>query len=96
MLILLGQLIALLWVFVLPGALLGIHLRMDQAPWVRALVGIAAVALSVPLASFSLAWILGMNIEPLIPIALASLLNLMGALITWKRRRRDAARTATR
>jgi hypothetical protein len=95
-LILLGQLAALLWVFVLPGVLLGIHLRMDQALWVRALVGITTVALSVPIASFSLAWALGMNIQPVLPIALASLLNLIGAFTTWKRRRCPSTRTGPR
>jgi len=84
-LILLLQLLALVYVFVLPGTLVALCLRNEWSLWLRVGVGFVLSALCIPMLSFCAAWLLGTNIGVTIPLVLATLINLGAGAWWWLR-----------
>ncbi len=88
---LLLQILGLAYAFVLPGVLLGFVADRDWSWPMRLGAGFTLGVLVVPLASFVTAWLLGTNIQPLLVLAVATVVNLLGAAGWWWRRRAPAA-----
>ena len=79
------QVLALVYVFVLPGTLVALCLQRDWPMWVRVAVGFTLSALCIPMLSFCAAWILGTSIGVAIPLVLATLVNLGAGAFWWLR-----------
>jgi uncharacterized membrane protein len=82
------QALAVVYVFLLPGFLLVSCLNQDWSRPLRLLVGFALAGLFIPMASFVVAWALGTNIQPWVPVLVATLLNLGAGALLWRRRPR--------
>lgn len=85
---LLFQFAALLYVLVLPGTLLALQMGEDWPLPVRAAVGFTLSLLTMPMASFCAAWILGTNVNPVLVLSVATVANVAGTLVWWLRRNR--------
>jgi hypothetical protein len=85
------QALALAYAFVLPGVLLGLLAGRGWSLPMRLGAGFTLGVLVVPLASFSTAWVLGTNVRPLLVLAVATVINLLGLAGWWWRHRAQAA-----
>lgn len=71
----------------LPGTLLG-WLAYPSWDWsYRLMMGLALGTATVPLASFSAAWLLATSVTPPVVLGMATLLNAGAAALLWRRRR---------
>ena len=88
------QVLALVYVFVLPGVFIGLVAGREWSLPMRLGTGFALGVLVVPLASFSCAWVLGTNVQPLLVLGVATVINLFG-LMGWRLIRRSNAAATT-
>ena len=87
MITLLLQLLALLYVFALPGLLVALQLDADWSLPVRGAVGFCLALLTIPMLCFCVAWILATSITPAVAVGVASVVNAVaGGLWVWRRR----------
>lgn len=80
------QILAFIYVFVLPGMLVLIGCGNDWPAPVRWAAALSVGLLIVPMSSFCAAWIFGTNIQPLLVIGVATLVNVIAGAVTWWRR----------
>ncbi len=88
------QVLGLVYVFVLPGVFIGLVAGREWSLPMRLGAGFTLGVLVVPLASFSAAWLLGTNVQPLLVLGVATVINIFGALGWWLVRRSNAAASA--
>lgn len=87
MITLLLQALALAYAFVLPGVLIGLLAGRSWSWPMRLGAGFTIGVLVVPLASFSAAWVFGTNVQALLVLVVATVINLLCSLGWWLRRR---------
>jgi len=80
------QFLALIWVFLLPGMWVAVRLGDDWPFPLKVAVGFTIGLLTVPLASFCAAWIVGASVNPLLVVVLATVVNAAGATAFFVRR----------
>ena len=95
LLTLLLQALALAYAFVLPGVLIGMAAGRAWSLAMRLGAGFTLGVLVVPIASFSAAWLLGVSVRPGLVIAVATGINLLGAVGWWLQRRAAPATRAS-
>lgn len=94
-LILLLQLLGLLYAFALPGTLVALHVDADWSWPVRVAAGLLVGLMTISMASFCAAWLLGTSVTPAVVVGVATVANAIAGGLLWWRRRRPTGRTAS-
>lgn len=81
------QMLALPFVFVLPGTLVVWDIEPSWSAPTRVAVGCVLSCLGIPMASFVAAWLLGTSIHAWIPFAIAAIVSGAAGARLWHRRR---------
>jgi hypothetical protein len=86
--ILILQALAFVYCFLVPGLLLVSGIEQEWSWPKRLLVGFALSGLAIPMASFVLAWALGTNIQPWLPVVAATFVSAAAVALLFVRRAR--------
>lgn len=81
------QMLGLLYAFVLPGTLTALHVDADWSWPVRLAVGFVVGLLTIPMAAFCAAWVLGTSVTPAVVVGAATVANGAAGGALWLRRR---------
>ena len=81
------QILGFAYAMLLPGLLVTLHLGDDWTLPLRLGIGLAVGLLTIPLACFSVAWLLGTNIGVPLVLGVGTAANVAAAAAQWLRRR---------